>query len=359
MKKGVLFTLGTVGLALVAVILIIMMGCSQAASTPAPAPSTAKPAPASSTPTAQPAQNVITLKAVTFLPRTDPTLNNFYAWVEDVKKLSNGRVVVDYKGGPEVIPPPQLGKALQDGVIDMAELLGGNYAALGVPDYLPMSQLSIEDEMKPGSFNDVMQEYHKKAGLYYMGRNDGDPNGFFYISLKKLIQKQEDFAGQKIEGIGTIHNRTVKDLGGVPLTIIDADLYTSLENGTADGFQGPFTQVVDRRFYEVLKYTVDHPFLNATAAGVLSLKAYNNLSPDLQATVVKAWNDELILRMKNKPQDDAKYRKTMSDGGMKFITLPPDVAKWWVQTAWDAEWKRHAEVYPDVNDKFKALLAKK
>jgi hypothetical protein len=51
------------------------------------------------------------------------------------------------------------------------------------------------------------------------------------------------------------------------------------------------------------------------------------------------------------------YRKKAADGGAKFLKLPPDVAKWYVDTAYSAGWADDAKKYPASSvQKFKEIF---
>jgi TRAP-type transport system periplasmic protein len=345
-----------------AVIIILLLtlvfsACSQSPSTPT---SSAPPASSASTQAAAPKTQPITVKLVTFLPVTNVDVACIKPFAADVEKRSNGRLVIDWRGGPEVMPPPQLGKAVQDGSIDMGVLVGGHYAPLGVPDFLPMSPLSVSDERKPGGFYDLLQEFHKKAGLYFLGRATGSASdGWFYMWTKDVISKPEDLAGKKVEGTGTIHNNVAKALGATPVMIDNADLYTALERGTVNAYQGPPSQVADLRLYEVLKALIDHPYFNATSAAIVNLNTWNKIPKDLQDMTIKAWDEEIRNNDLRRIDDFAKFRKVFIDAGMKIVTFSPDVAKSFQQTAWNAEWARYEQQYPDVTPTVKKLLTGK
>ncbi len=157
----------------------------------------AKPTPAPALPPA-PKPEPIVLKVVSFLPRTDPTVRNLLEFVEEMPKRSNGRIIIKYRGGPEAIPAPQQPKAAKEGVVDIAFTLTGFCKPLGIPPLQPVSPLTPDEEHKPGGFADQMQEFYSKAGLYYLGRTDARPQGFFYNSTNKRVKKPHDLAGQKV-----------------------------------------------------------------------------------------------------------------------------------------------------------------
>jgi len=104
----------------------------------------------------------------------------------------------------------------------------------------------------------MLQEYHRKAGLYFIGRAAGRASdGFFYMWTKNQVSTPTDLAGKKVEGTGTIHNNVSKAFSAIPLMIGNADLYT-VSNVVRNAYQGPYSQVYDMRLYEQLKCSIDH-----------------------------------------------------------------------------------------------------
>ena len=242
----------------------------------------------------------------------------------------------------------------------MGVLVGGHYASLGVPDFLPMSPLAVPDERKPGGFYDLLQEFHKKAGLYFIGRATGMASGgFFYMWTKDAVAKPSDLAGRKVEGTGTIHNNVAKALGAVPVMIDNADLYTALERGTVNCYQGPPSQVSDMRMYEVLKCLIDHPYFNATSAAIMNLATWNKIPKDLQDMTITAWDEAVKANDLRRLDDYTRFRKVFTDAGMKIVTFSPADAASFQQTAWNAEWTRYETQYPDLTPAVKKLLTGK
>ena len=65
---------------------------------------------------------------ISAFPKTHSVTVGFQkGFVEKVTELSQGRLVFDHKGGPETIPFPDTGKAIQNKVVDMGFSAVGNY----------------------------------------------------------------------------------------------------------------------------------------------------------------------------------------------------------------------------------------
>jgi hypothetical protein len=56
--------------------------------------------------------------------------------------------------------------------------------------------------------------------------------------------------------------------------------------------------------------------------------------------------------------DIVQLKKKMVEGGVQIYKLSPDMAKWFVDTAYDAAWKYQEERFPEVTRKMRQLMTK-
>ncbi len=96
MKKAKLVTL-MISFCLAAIMAALLVGCAAPASTPVPAPaSSSAAAPA---PKAAP----ITLKGLSAYPQQAPSSHGLQTFRDLVNQRSNGALVINWAGGPEII----------------------------------------------------------------------------------------------------------------------------------------------------------------------------------------------------------------------------------------------------------------
>ena len=82
---------------------LVLSACSSSTSSSPIAPASSASASPSQPTAAKPAPMVI--KLVTFLPVTNVDVACIKPFAADVEKRSNGRLTIDWRGGPEVMPP--------------------------------------------------------------------------------------------------------------------------------------------------------------------------------------------------------------------------------------------------------------
>ena len=85
------------------------------------------------------------------------------AFIQRVNEKAKGELIIKYRGGPETIPAFDQGKAVQKGVVDISIVPYGFYEPLapGIGGAM-LTQVSLEEERKPGGGYDLLNEIHKK-----------------------------------------------------------------------------------------------------------------------------------------------------------------------------------------------------
>ena len=198
------------------------------------------------------------------LNKNDPFDNGTGAMAVVFKSLvesgTNGAVKV------EIFPDGQLGKdneviqQVKSGVIQSSiSSVGGVasvYPMIGVLD-VPFAYPSISTTYKvfDGPFGKKLAaDIEKKTGIDVLGF--GDSGGFFaFTNSKHQIKSPADMKGLKIRTMGLeSHKSVVSSLGGQPVAINWAEVYTSLQTGVADGEMNPIPIIKFAKFDEVQKY---------------------------------------------------------------------------------------------------------
>jgi len=210
-----------------------------------------------------------------------------------VESGSNGEIKV------EIFPNSQLGKdnevlqQVKAGIIQLGIHSTGGLASvyplisvLDIPFGFPNHAAAYA--VLDGPFGKKLAEdIGKKSGMVCLGFNDS--GGFFQISnSKRPIKTVDDMKGLKIRTMALpTHQAFVSSLGGQPVAISWAEVYTSLQTGVADGQMNPVPIVEFAKLYEVQKYlTITNHFF-APQMWMVNLQFWNSLS-DSEKTLVRA-----------------------------------------------------------------------
>lgn len=291
----------------------------------------------------------IVLKAVSFKPKSQMDAGNLGMLMERVKEKSNGQLIIEHKGGPEVISSFGQAMAVKKGVVDMCWVPSSFYASL-LPwaESLVASQITAWEERERGAY-DFINEAHNKAGLFYLGRTTpAETPGDFSLVTKKETRKYDDLAGQKICALGPIVIPMAKGLGATPLVVKVMDIYTGLEQGIADACSSTITTFADLHLWEVTKYLIDHPYFCSPSVTLINLEKWNSLPENLKTVLMEA---QMEVEREYAPintrllQESAKKLK---DNGVQFIKFSPADGEKYVNVIYDSFWDNMISKNPDA-----------
>jgi TRAP-type C4-dicarboxylate transport system substrate-binding protein len=279
---------------------------------------------------------------------------------DKVNEKAKGQMVINYRGGPEVIGQFDLGSAVQKGVIDIAMVSVGFYEALVPGNGAAMlSELTPQEERKSGGAYYYLDEIHQKAGMKYLGRSAPSNDRFFFTYVNKKVTTQKDFTGLRI-GTGTGARAAVEGWGATVTNVKITDYFNAMERGLVDATAGcPLDIWVSLGAHEVTKYVIDHPYYVSTAVAIMNLNSWNKLPKNLQnlltETMIEYEKEKIGVEQKSREE----ARQKMINAKIEFYKLSPAVAEWYVSTAYKAAWDYQQKRFPEVTTKFRELLTKK
>jgi len=177
-----------------------------------------------------------------------------------VESGSNGAIKV------EIFPDSQLGKdnevlqQVKAGIIQLGIHSSGGMASvyplvsvLDIPFGFPSHAVAYD--VLDGPFGKKLAaDISKKTGMVCLGF--GDSGGFFQITnAKRPIKSADDMKGLKLRTMALpSHQMFVSSLGGQPVAISWAEVYTALQTGVADGQMNPIPIIEFAKLYEVQKF---------------------------------------------------------------------------------------------------------
>jgi TRAP-type C4-dicarboxylate transport system substrate-binding protein len=341
--KRFLMVVGGLFLALMVAVLPLIGACAPKEVTPPP----------EEVPPSQP----IKLSLVTFLPKMVPLIGFFMTLIDRINEKAKGELVIEYLGGPEVVGMFDQAMAVKMGSVDMACSVSAFYEGLvPVGDILLMSQISLEEERQRGVI-DLLRDLHEEAGIYFIARSHTYLEPHFYIHLIEPVETPSDLAGRKLGIVGAHLKGATKALGMTLTSIPFPEAYSALERGVVDGWSTPPDTVAAWGLYEVLNYTIDHPYFCDDCTWIMNLDKWNGLPEHLQDLMLDTYleMEDEIARMEK--AESLKNIQLMKDAGIEFIKFSPEDSEWFIETIYRAEWERLCEEMPEVGPKFKELLS--
>jgi TRAP-type C4-dicarboxylate transport system substrate-binding protein len=286
-------------------------------------------------------------------------VGNFMKFLDTVKdrvaQKYAGQLVIQYAGGPEVIPNREQVEAARMGVVDMVFTTDGYYVS-AVPEVnaLSVSMLDGWEERAKG-VNALLDKLHQeKVNCIYLGRLGH--NLPFTIYLTKPV-KSADLSGLKIRCSPT-NIPFLKTLGAQPVVIPPTEVYTALERGVVDGFMWPAGLIRDWGWERITKYVVQPGVYNGANVIVINKKKWDEIPDHLQKLLIEA-EDETARFAKQRALDLVKNEvEALKKMGIQYIELPPAEAKKLTDAAYSSLWGVIIEKSPVYGPKLKEMVTK-
>lgn len=272
-------------------------------------------------------------KMVTTWPPGFPVLQEgAERFAANVKAMSNGRINIKVYAGGELIPALQTFDAVSQGTVEMGH--GSAYYWAGkVPEAQFFS--TVPFGMTPRGMNawiyqggglELWRETYKPFHVvpFPLGNTGVQMGGWF----NKEINSVEDLQGLKmrIPGLG---GKVFAKAGGNPVLLAGSEVYTALERNTIDATEwiGPYH---DQRLglYRAAKYYY-YPGWHEPGT-VLELtvnqRAWDSLTPDLQAIITHAAESENVLMLSEMEQKNMSALKELqARDDIEIRRFPDDV----------------------------------
>ncbi|WHZ00873.1 TRAP transporter substrate-binding protein DctP [Neobacillus sp. YX16] len=287
---------------------------------------------------------VYTLKLSTAMDLSNPVMAGFPYFEEYLKEHGDGKIRIEYVGGPEAIPPFNQGEAIQNGTVDMAWLPTSYYAEL-VPEALVanFSELTYEEEIERGSIEYLSSLHEQALNAKLVGRS-GMQKYTFYFTGDKKIESIANFKGLRIRGTGT-YLPFVESLGADAISMAGEEIFSGLEKGIIDGFaySDPSTETLGVTDLVTKKM---YPVFNRTDNLILAnLDTWNSLPEDIQTIITDA-----TIHAYNEMQKDVEKliqeeNELLESKGAEIVELTDGEA--YVQQALKASWKWLSERVSD------------
>lgn len=256
-------------------------------------------------------------------------------WMKEVKKLSGGRLDIQFYNPNTICPAKEAYPSLVAGVVDM----------VGSPCHWANNQFPLNNVIStPFTFNGAEAASLTAWDLYNKypeWRNEYKDvkvlwqwaSAVFQLNTtKKLVRTLEDIRGMKIIGINPISREILREIGAVPIEVTPQDAYLAMERGMAEGMLFPISPSRSFKISDVARY---HTIIGADCDpfyGAMNLKKWESLPPDLKKILLDTTGTKLSRACgKSLDVGDIRDAKWMRERGDKFYVLPPAEKKRWVK----------------------------
>ena len=285
--------------------------------------------------------DVVKIDAVTLAPKPVYINKPFKMFVDEVNTKFAGEVEINWRGGPEIMPPFKQAEGVRNGAVDMTYTSPSYYQGL-VPTSGTMN-LSYKTyaEIAATNYHERMTELHAEKDLIFLGEIPATQLNFV-IYMAKEVSGLEDLKGKRIRVFPTLLP-IVKALGAEPIVMGMGDIFTAMERGTIDGYmQGPLAQA--QQFEGLVKTVIFPGVYRAGFPVLINKKTWGKMSTDLQQRLTTFLRWDFAYRVDYLwGQDIADNIELMKGAGFNILELPADEAASYEQMAMDAAWAVTAE----------------
>lgn len=203
----------------------------------------------------------VTLRGVSAFNLGTTFSREFESFVGWVNENGKGVVQIQIIGGPEAVPPFELGNAVQSGVVDIANNTSAFYPNL-VPtgDAIHLAENTVQEQRANGCYDVIDRIHQEQMNAKYLARA-GDGMGF-HLYLTKPVEGP-DLSGLTIRTT-PVYQAMFAALGANLVRTAPGEVYSALERGAIDGYGWPSQGVLDLGWDEQTKYRVDPSFTMST-----------------------------------------------------------------------------------------------
>ncbi|MHC3940975.1 Solute-binding protein [Paenochrobactrum sp. BZR 201-1] len=275
-----------------------------------------------------------------------PTADIGKNFMDNVNRIGEGKVRVQYMGADDVLPPFDQPEALVNGVFDV--WYGApNYWAGVVPggDITELSPYKVPDNGPGSKLHNYLVDLYANKGARYIGHASGDLGvGVHYISTNFPVKSIDDIKSKKLRS-APLTRHFLKDAGAESVTLPPSEIYLAMDRGTVDGFSWPVADGFTRYGWQsVTKYMIDQPMYRSGANIVMNLDKYEALSPEIQAILDQAMSETQEWTQGWFQQNLDEQTDLMQKAGMEVVKLSPEEAERWNKVAVDSLWAYYASI---------------
>src|SRR5690349_14024682 len=260
----------------------------------------------------------------------------FEKFIERVNAVGKGVIQITYIGGPKAMPPFEVGNALKNGVVDLANATGAFYTNL-MPeaDAWKLTQRPMAELRKNGGYDYMAKLYEQKMNAILLARVvDNNP---FHLYLNKKIASP-DLTGLKLR-ITPVYRDFFQALGATVVQTAPGEVYTALERGVVDGYGWPITGVFDLGWQEKTKFRVDPGFYTAEVSVLVNKATWDKLNDKQKDVLRKAGEQGEGEAVAEFTALNAADTKRQAEAGIKTIKLEGAVGKDYYDKAYAAGWE--------------------
>lgn len=263
-----------------------------------------------------------------FLPASLTQVQVDQWFADELERRSGGKIRMKIFAAGTMGKPTELLKLVSDGGVHGAATSPGYFPSqmplLYATNSLPLASKSAEETSRivhtlykemPALQNEMRQNNVHPLFWHVL-----DP---YYLVCRTPVRTLADLKGKKIRSWGEDVPRLFKAAGAVPVNLLPAELYESMQRGTVDCTPYSLSTATSLKLHEVAKYVT---FLSIGAPGgwpqFYNLKTWESWPAETRALFNQVAEDARKHELRELVKADEEARRVMKAAGVEFIDFP-------------------------------------
>ncbi|EWH02977.1 TRAP transporter substrate-binding protein DctP [Halomonas sp. BC04] len=300
----------------------------------------------------QAAADTVTLRTVSAFNPGTAIPHTFEMFLEEIANDPDAPIEVNFIGGPEAMPPFQVGNAVSNGVVDMAFVTSAFYtSSLPAAHALNLTRYSPEELRETGRFDQLQEMWREQMNVHYLAyTNYGNR---YHLYLNEPIDSP-DLNGLRLR-ITPVYRAFVEAMGGEAAQTPPGEVYTALERGIVDGYGWPVQGIFDLGWQEHTSYRVDPGFYHVEVGVLVNQNTWDNLTDEQRdyLTEKAIWLEELNGLNE---EINAEEERRQAEAGIEVIEFEGEDRERFLEMAYEVQWERLAQEHAANTEKLREIL---
>lgn len=249
-------------------------------------------------------------------------------FAELIDERSGGKITVELYPGGQLGNTTEFTEAVVGGSIDMGTGMTSDLVDF-IPQYAIFDMPNLFDNVEQmravfqGDFVNTLDEINTAGGIKMLGYSDA---GFRQLTSNKPVHTLADLAGQKIRVMtNPYHIAYWNALGAAATPMQFTEVFMGLQQGTIDGEENPYMNIVGNNLQEVQKYIIETNHVGHIITFFMNNSLYESLEDNVRALVDECAAEAVAYANEKADESIAEYKKICEDAGCEIIVLDESI----------------------------------
>ena len=261
---------------------------------------------------------------------SESTINYMMAdkFAQLLSERSGGVITIDIYPGGQLGNTTEFTEAVIGGSIDFGTGMTTDLVDF-IPEYALFDMPNLFDNVEQmrtvlkSDFTDTLNEFNNRGNIQMLGYSDA---GFRQLTSNKPVHILADLNGQKIRVMtNQYHIAYWNALGAAATPMQFTEVFMGLQQGTIDGEENPYMNIVGNNLQEVQKYVIETNHVGHIITFFMNHDLYQGLPEDVRMLVDECAAEAVSYANAQADESIANYKKVCEAAGCEIITLDDSV----------------------------------